>query len=387
MWPMKTLTIILINCILLSWVSTAQAQGVTGSLLARINELRASRGLAPYTLNGALNTAALNHAQWMTRTNNVSHIQDDGSRPSDRARAAGYNSTFVSENIYMGGSSGINSAWTFWVNSAIHYAGLTSSNYQHVGIGSASGAGGTAFVLVFGSPGGASRVLNSSTAGNSSNAEAGPAAAPSFVVGWDEYGNIMHQVQPGDTLGDIALIYGYTWDDIPTVLALNELTEADIRGLDIGSVLLVPPQSGTYTPVPVQASATPTVVATEAPEQTEAIVLSVDSSPTAPVTETPTVLALDEEPSRESVLVPPVQYIMPTTTPTVLPTLAMIARPVGTEIATVDSASSSVLVNSASIAEPPTPTSNPPLWLVAVIVAQLGVLGLAGAEFLRRLLK
>ena len=40
-----------------------------------------------------------------------------------------------------------------------------------------------------------------------------PAAAV-IRIGADEYGNIKHEVQPGQTIGHILLIYGYTWGPI-----------------------------------------------------------------------------------------------------------------------------------------------------------------------------
>jgi uncharacterized protein YkwD len=231
----------------LSWlVGSGAAQDVTADLLGRMNTLRSSLGLAPYSLNASLSAAAQDHAQWMADTGQIVHTRPDGSTPRSRASAAGYGSGWVSENIFMGGRAGAGDAWNFWLNSPIHYAGLTNASYRDVGIGSASGASGRTFVLVFGNPGGAP--VAPQAGGN--QAVSAPAAPPSYVVGLDERGNIMHEVQPGDTFGDIALIYGYTWDAIPDMLALNGMTEADIRDLEVGSVILVPPQAGTYTPTP-----------------------------------------------------------------------------------------------------------------------------------------
>jgi len=61
----------------------------------------------------------------------------------------------------------------------------------------------------------------------------------------------MHEVQPEQTIGDILLIYGYTWEDLQDFLTLNHKTQDDIRGLKIGEVVLVPPYDGTYTPTPL----------------------------------------------------------------------------------------------------------------------------------------
>ncbi len=243
-------------------------------MLGRINTLRGSLGLSGYALNGALNAAAQNHAQWMASTGRVSHTQPDGSTPTSRAAAAGYPSSAVSENIYMGGSATIDSAWGWWMNSPIHYRGITNASYTEVGIGIANGEHGWAFVLVFGNPAGwqappSFNPSNTSSAGGGGNAAI--AAAPSFIVGQDNYGNIMHEVQPGHTLGEIALIYGYGWDDLEHIREINAMTEEEGRNLSIGGVLLVPPHSGTFTPTPGDPpTITPTVQPTEPPTDAEA---------------------------------------------------------------------------------------------------------------------
>lgn len=232
----------------------AQGQDVASDLLGRINGLRASLGLPPYALNGALSAAARNQAQWMARTGQISHTQSDGSTPSSRAQAAGYPSSWVSENIYMGTNATAASAFTWWSNSPIHYRGMTNANYREIGIGWASGPafnGSTAFVLVFGNPTGYTSPRRSASSGGQSSAAAGPPGLPPYVVGVDNNGYIMHEVQPGHTMGEIALIYGYTWDDLPEIRAVNSLTEEEARNrLEVGSILLIPPWEGTYTPTP-----------------------------------------------------------------------------------------------------------------------------------------
>lgn len=231
-----------------SVATTTQAQDVAGDLLGRINALRASLGLPGYTLNGALSAAAANQAQWMAATGQISHTQSDGSTPSSRAAAAGYGGSWVSENIYAGSHAGVGDAWGFWLNSPIHYRGMTNPNYQEIGIASATGDRGRAFVLVFGRVGGNPIVAARPGAGGSGSAASAP---PSFVVGLDNFGNIMHEVQPEQTIGDILLTYGYTWEDMPEFLTLNHKTDEDIRRLQIGEIVLVPPYGGTYTPTPL----------------------------------------------------------------------------------------------------------------------------------------
>lgn len=252
---LSTMVVVVLCGLLIVPMQQAAAQDVVGDLLGRINSLRASLGLHAYSLNGALSAAALSHAVWMAETGQVSHTQPNGSTPTTRAAAAGYPGSWVSENIYAGTNATTDHAWGFWINSPIHYRGLTNGSYDEIGIGYATTSWGSAFVLVFGASGSV-RASNNSGGGNQGGGNAA-AAPPSFVVGVDSFGNIMHEVQDGHTVGDIALIYGYTWDDIPEMLELNHLTEADFRVLQVGSIFLVPPLAGTYTPTPGGPPATP----------------------------------------------------------------------------------------------------------------------------------
>lgn len=350
---------IMISAILIMAGSlSASAQG-SSDLLGRINSLRSSLGLAPYSLNGALSAAATNHAQWMATSSQVSHVQPNGSRPRDRAAAAGYTSSWVSENIYMGTNAGVDDAWRFWTNSPVHYAGLTNTNYRDVGIGISQGAGGQAFVLVFGNPGGADAIAVPSR--NRSGGGAGAAVQPSYVVGIDPVGNIMHEVQPGDTLGDIALYYGYTWAEIPAMLNLNGMTWDDIRVLKVGSVFLVPPYDGTYTPTPAEETSDPVI--------------------TAPAEFTPEAIAANPT------LPPPATFVRgtptwtpaPTATPSPTATRAIVVRalPETTQVAMA-------VIEDTSPPEPDSNTQNPPLWLIAAIGAQVTILGAATLEFIRR---
>lgn len=253
--------------LLLGAAQFASAQDATSFILARANSLRAAQGLPAYSIHPALAAAAGNHARWMAENNRVDHFQFDGTGVRTRAPQAGFPSSWVGENIYLGSSASPNAAWNWWLNSPVHYAGLVSPNYDMIGIGSATAGGRTAFVLVFGNSQG--RLSPAASSGAPGDA---PANSPrSYALGLDEFGNIRHEVQPGHTIGDIALIYGYTWDDIPAMLALNDLTWADIRYLQPGEVFLVPPKDGAFTPTSAAPSATASATAT----------------PTAPATNTP----------------------------------------------------------------------------------------------------
>lgn len=347
--------LLLLNLVFFGVSLPMQAQD---DLLARINGLRASLGLPAYNTNGALAGAASQHARWMVDTSQVSHIQSDGSSPRDRARANGYASSWVSENIYMGTSASIDSAWNFWVNSPIHYAGLTSPNYDEIGIGTANGAGGNAFVLVFGNSSGAVRAVSPAPTGNNDTSGGGARPQPSFVVGLDANGNIMHEVQPNDTLGEIMLIYGYSWDMIPYVLTLNGMTQADVRRLKVGSVLLIPPKDNAFTPSPIPS---------EAPTHT----------PPPPTSTQPTAIpTLDALP-------PPMVFNPATPTPTLAPSPT--AEPL-----VIRTLPPSTTVAALATPIPPTPLQEAttqegiPLWLWGAIAVQVCILGYATWSYFKR---
>ncbi len=342
---------------ILSSPPAVQAQDASSELLARVNNLRASLGLPAYRWNNALAAAAASQARWMAETSQVSHMQSDGSTPRSRARAAGYPSQLVSENIYMGGMASVDAAWNFWVNSPVHYAGLTNARYDEVGIASASGAGGRAYVMVFGSSSGSWDAPAAARPSRGGQAAAAPPPLP--IVGVDNVGNIMYEVQPGDDLGTIALLFGYTWDDIPAMLTLNGLTQEDIRRLRIGSVFLVPPKSGTYTPTP-EPTRDPSIP-TETPTPTSTLTPTL--TPTATSTSTPTDL-------------PPAVFVMPTATPT----RALIVRTLEPAVA---------MIATPSLQEStPTPPANSqgglPGWLIVAVTIQLGIIIGAAIQHFRQ---
>jgi hypothetical protein len=262
LWLFLT-TLIVLAAATAATTHPAQAQDGAGDLLARINNLRAQHGLPGYSINGALTVAAQQQAQWIVDTGTIAHTHPDGSGPRTRALAAGYPSLQIGENIYGGTNATASDAWVFWINSPIHYQGLVNPAYQEVGIGIAHGSWGSSFVLDFGGQGAPVSVgggSNSGGGGGNSNAASAP---PAYVGGVDEQGNIKHIVQPGDTLGDIALIYGYSWSDLPYMMQLNGLS--NVRDLEVGSIFLVPPKDGTYTPTPDNRPPTETPAPTSIP--------------------------------------------------------------------------------------------------------------------------
>ncbi len=344
---------------LMMGISTAQAQD-SSVLLGRLNALRNAHGLPGLNLNGALTVAAQQQAQWMVDTGTISHTHPDGSGPRTRAVAAGYPSIVVGENIYGGTNAGLNDAWTFWLNSQIHLENMLSPHYQDVGIGIAHGSWGSTFVFDFGGSG-APPPVSSSSDGKSNAAAAGP---PPYVGGVDEHGNIKHIVQPGDTLGDIALLYGYSWSDLPYMMQLNGLS--NVRDLEVGSTFLVPPKDGTYTPTPDNHPPTDTPVPSPVPPT-----ITPFTAATATPAPTDTLPATIAVATAGANVIPP-GFSPPTATADEVVQVAALTTP------------------SADLPPPVEtvvqPRSNTPWIMIALGVQAVVVIG-AGFEFLRRVLR
>lgn len=356
-------------------ISRTAAQDEFGDLLGRINTLRASKGLPAYDLNGALSSAAQSQSQWLIdNTCAIAHVHPDGSSPRSRALAAGYPTSDVSENIYCGSLATLDDAWIFWLNSGVHYAGLVNTRYKEIGIGIAHGGNGAGYTLVFGNPGGPAYVPPAPAGdsnGSASDAGGSP-QQPAFVVGLDERGNIKHEIQPGDTLGDILLIYGYTWEELPALLELNQMSQDDFRTLEVGSVILIPPQAGTYTPTP--GGEAPTGTPEAALPTTEP---TAEASTPDAVVPTETALPPDPSPVMIAATANSVPQAAALLLPSATPTLLSAASPTAMEVALA--ATSEVTSKSATI----TPPGTSP-WLVVGLVVQVGVLLGAGFEFIRR---
>lgn len=396
----------------LALTAPTQSQDVATYLLSLINNLRASLGLHPYTLNSALTAAAQNHANWMASTGQISHTQPDGSTPRTRAQAAGYASSWVSENIYLGTYATADAAFQWWINSPIHYRGLTNANYTEIGIAMAEGPAGKAYVLVFGNPDNTVRVappIRTNTTdpygyGGQNSASVVP---PPYVVGVDNHGNIMHEVQPGDTLGGIALAYGYDWDDLERIRQLNNMTELEGRWLQIGAIILIPPWDGTYTPTPGSPEP-PTSTPTPAPTNTDGPSPTPTITPSPTITNTPT---LTNTPTETSTFTPTPTLpdgVRPLAMSVTTPTARVTITPTTTETLVVDSsvgASPSLtpmivahnqvdtdgLIAPILSSPPATPSSTEsaeyasliPL-LVIVLGLQIVFIGIAGLDFIAR---
>ncbi len=222
--------------------SSAQAQGNASilptnlnnasDLIAAVNQVRASNGLPALKSNSALMAAAQAHSDFQAANGAASHSGSGGSTPKSRAMAAGYGGGMdvsVTENIYTGNGASAQQAVQWWQNDGPHLATMLSQSATDIGAGMATAGEAVYYTLEVGfvtsSP--ASGGTGATPAAGKTAAPAGgastPAAPPPLLIGTpNPDGSIIHEVQDGQALWNIAAIYGVTVDDL---IRLNKLTQ------------------------------------------------------------------------------------------------------------------------------------------------------------------
>lgn len=226
-------------------------------VIASVNSLRASRGLPAYNENSILMQIAQSQADYLASTGGANgHTGPGGTRPIDRAIAAGYpvSGGFFSENWLGQPNYSAYEAVSAWMGDAPHQNTMLSQNLADIGAGVAASGDIVYFVIDCGlaansqintpSAGGGTVIVVSGTAMTQDNR-----IAAAIVSTPDAKGNIYHIVQPGQTLWQIALAYKTT---IETIKQKNHLSSTDIY---VGQKLFIA-LAATQTPVPPAVTAT-----------------------------------------------------------------------------------------------------------------------------------
>ncbi|PWI13406.1 stress protein [Streptomyces sp. Act143] len=116
----------------------------------RTNHERTRHGLPPLAVDPRLTAAAQAHSTDMIARAFYSHTSPDGSRPWDRAAAAGATRRSIGENIACGQRSPAEVV-EGWMNSPGHRANILKPDFTHIGIGFAGGGpAGTYWTQLFG---------------------------------------------------------------------------------------------------------------------------------------------------------------------------------------------------------------------------------------------
>ena len=225
-------------------------------LIANVNTLRASHGLAPYEVDPILMSVAAQQNDWRVAAGVTTHTGPDGSTPRQRAAAGGYGggaTIFISENIVDGTGLTPAEAVNWWTGDEPHLNTMLGPNYRQVGAGAGESGGVWRYTLMAGYVAGGS--YSPGQAPGSVSAPPGGAAAVVAATPRPD-GSVLHVVETGQTLWTIAAVYGA---DLQTLLDLNGLTSESI--LHVGDQVLVIPA---WTPTPGH-QATHTAIPTPGP--------------------------------------------------------------------------------------------------------------------------
>ena len=250
-------------------VTPAAARLSSGSeLVQAVNRLRRNNGLPAYQVNNILMAVAQAHSDYQASIGSVTHTGPGGSRPRDRALAAGYGgggTIFISENIAGGRDLSAQGAVQWWQGDAPHLNTMLSPNYQDVGAGAATAGGVTYYTLDAAYIAGAAAPPANNTAapGTAAAVIPGPTAVaiiPVQAATPKPDGSIIHVVQQGQAPWNIAAAYKISLDEL---YALNSLTPGSF--IYPGDKLIIKLASATATPAESAASPTPSASPTKTP--------------------------------------------------------------------------------------------------------------------------
>lgn len=224
-------------------------------VIEEINALRTSKDLPAYRKNSILMVIAQEHAEYMARTGVIKHYGADGSRPYQRAIAAGYSvdgdltfGGYFSENIEAGTDLSPSDVVEIWQENSNNLKTMISPDYMDVGVGVAVENGITYYVLDAGSSTDFSMVVPPEQSTGVSPGSGQPETQTAPVVRSTPLrdGAIYHFVQSKETLWSIALAYDVSVDELKM---LNRLSSNDIF---VGQKLLIaqPEIKITSTPAP-----------------------------------------------------------------------------------------------------------------------------------------
>lgn len=237
-------------------------------LISAVNAKRATYGLAPYQTNSILMGVAQAQAEYLVSIGTITHTGPDGSRPYQRALAAGYlvdgdlsSGGWYSENLSAGVGQTAQDAVNLWMGDDPHKNTMLSGVLQDVGAGVGTYGNTYYYVLDAGLSTGGTPVVYTPPA------PLYPSTATIIPNTPNADGSIIHIVHPGDTLGSLSMAYRVPLADI---LKLNGLTIKST--IYVGQKIII---RVAYTPTPTQPTSTPTFPPTNTPRP------SSTSTPTA----------------------------------------------------------------------------------------------------------
>jgi len=203
-------------------------------LIAAVNAYRAPRGLPPLEPNTALMGISQAQSDYQALMGACDHTGPDGSRPIDRAYAAGFGNgaiIFISENIAcLPADTPASAVVEMWAGAdPLHLGTLVKAQYKQIGAGVAELDGTAYFTLDVGVVAGGRMPTFTpavpSAPGSTPQGSGTPLAISEYMIPVRRAtplpdGNTIHLVQYGQTLWAIAIAYGIKIADI---VRLNNL--------------------------------------------------------------------------------------------------------------------------------------------------------------------
>lgn len=205
-------------------------------LIDAVNALRATQGMAPLRVDPILMSIAQAQNNYSLSIGQVTHTGPDGSRPRERAYAAGYGggaTVFVSENIAQGTNLSAAEAVQWWTGDDPHWNTMMGANYRDIGAGVGCDGDMCYYTIDTGYVAGAVSA-NSTAPVAPATTGAAVGALPVLPATPLPDGSIVHTVQAGQTLWTVAAVYGIP---LAKLLAQNGLTENSL--LHPGDELLI----------------------------------------------------------------------------------------------------------------------------------------------------
>ena len=232
-------------------------------LINAVNALRGSNGLPAYSSNSILMYTAQNQADFMAANEMVTHYGPGGISLTSRILAAGYPLAgdlslggFRAENIISGGEGmSAQAAVQAWMGDAPHLNTMLSPNLTEIGAGVAVKNGSVYDVIDAARPttSGASQAVTPVYVDGTAVSPYDAPISAVVVSTPNADGDVIHVVQFGQSLWQIAIDYGVRIDDIKR---LNNLVDDNIFP---GEWLLVRKDAVVVTVMPLE---TPSVAAT-----------------------------------------------------------------------------------------------------------------------------
>lgn len=119
-----------------AWYTTDR-DAIQAAVLEAVNRARTRRGLSALAPHPQLAEAAQRHAEAMAANNFYAHVDPEGRRPSDRARAAGFQYREIAENLAEGQFTA-EEVVERWLESSDHRRNVLRKTATHHGLGLAT---------------------------------------------------------------------------------------------------------------------------------------------------------------------------------------------------------------------------------------------------------